>query len=125
MSIWTKLLDRRKHQRFQAPTSAFAGVGPDFTKVGRPRDISMGGIAFRYVGKKEPSTGSYLDPFMTDSNFYLGRLPINAIFDSELVNKAPSSSASMRRCAVKFGKMTRSQKSRLAYFIQNHTVGEA
>jgi hypothetical protein len=125
MSIWTKLVERRKHKRFQAPTCAFAGVGPDFTKVGRPRDISMGGVAFSYVGREEPSTGSYLDLFMTDSDFYLGHLPINAIFDCELVNKAPSSSAGMRRCAVKFGKMTRSQKSRLAYFIHNHTVGEA
>lgn len=125
MSIWKKLVERRRHQRFQVPTCAFAGVGPDFTKVGRPRDISMGGVAFSYVGSEEPSTGSYLDLFLSDSDFYLGHLPIKAIFDYELVNKASLSSATMRRCAVKFGKLTRSQKSRLAYFIQNHTVGEA
>ncbi|UCD86827.1 MAG: hypothetical protein JSV01_03375, partial [Desulfobacterales bacterium] len=69
--------------------------------------------------------GSYLDLFLTDSDFYLDHLLINAIFDCELVNKAPFCSATMRRCAVKFGKLTRFQKSRLAYFIQNHTVGEA
>lgn len=125
MSYWKKLVEQRKHKRFQVPTGAFVGIGPDFTKVGRPRDISMGGLAFSYVGSEEPSNGSYLDLFLTDSNLYLGHLPINPISDCELVNKTPFSSITMRRCAVKFRKLNRSQKSRLEHFIQNHTVGEA
>lgn len=124
MSYWKKLVERRKHKRFQVPTGAFVGIGPDFTKVGRPGDISMGGLAFSYVGSEEPSNGSYLDLFSTDSYFYLCYLPINTISDCELVNKAPFNSKTMRRCTVKFGKLTHSQKFQLAHFIQNHTATE-
>ncbi len=125
MTSRNELVERRKHRRYQVPTDAFVGIGPDFIKVGRGRDISMGGLAFSYVGSEEPSNGSYLDVFLTDSNLYLGHLPINPISDCELVNKTPFSSITMRRCAVKFRKLNRSQKSRLEHFIQNHAVGEA
>lgn len=50
MSGNNKLVEHRKHRRFQAPKGVFVGVGPDFVKVGRLRDLSMGGLAFRYVG---------------------------------------------------------------------------
>jgi hypothetical protein len=47
------------------------------------------------------------------------------MWDSKIVNKNPSSSVTMRLQGVKFKKLTRSQKSQLEYFIQNHTTGEA
>jgi hypothetical protein len=48
-------VERRKHQRFQVPSSAFAGIGSYFGKVGRILDLSMGGLAFRYIGLEEPN----------------------------------------------------------------------
>ena len=117
-------VERRKHRRYHVPTDAFVGIGPDFIKVGRARDISMGGVAFSYVGSEGPSNGSYLDLFSTDSYFYLCYLPINTISDCELVNKAPFSSKTMRRCTVKFGKLRHSQKFQLAHFIEKHTTTE-
>jgi c-di-GMP-binding flagellar brake protein YcgR len=119
--------NQRKHKRFQAPTGAFVGIGPENTKVGRVTDLSIGGLAFSYVGTEEPSPskGSYLDLFFTDKDSYLGRLPFKTISDYELVEKAPSSSETLRRCGVKFKKLTRHQKAQIERFVQNYTTGEA
>jgi hypothetical protein len=120
-----KLVERRKHKRFQVSTGAFVGLGPYNTKVGPLRDLSMGGLCFCYVGREEPKSESYLDLFCSDQNFYLGHVPFKTVLDCETVEKAPSSSETMRRCAVRFGKLTPPQKAQLQYFIQNHAIGEA
>ncbi len=120
-----KTLERRKHERFQVPRGAFVGVGPYFMKVGPITDMSIDGLAFRYIGSEEPSNRSHkLDIFLTDGDFYLGKIPFETISDSQIVNKAPSSSITMRRSGVQFRKLTHYQISHLESFIQNHTVGE-
>jgi hypothetical protein len=120
-----KKKEQRKHKRFQGPKGLFVGVGPENTKVGRVSDLSVGGLAFCYVGIEEPSGGSYLDLFFTDKDFYLGRLRFKTVSDCELIEKEPSCSETLRRCGVKFRKPTRHQKAELERFIQNHAIAEA
>ena len=117
--------ERRKHKRFQVPEGAFVGLGPYFGKVGPIIDVSMSGLAFRYIGSAESNGGSYLDMFLADKDFFLREVRFTPMWDSKIVNKNPSSSVTMRLQGVKFKKLTRSQKSQLEYFIQNHTTGEA
>jgi c-di-GMP-binding flagellar brake protein YcgR len=119
-----KLVERRKYKRFQVPKGAFVGVGPYNAKVGPLRDLSMGGLAFCYVGREEPESESYLDLFCTDNNFFLGHLPFKTVLDCETVEKIPSRGETMRRCGVRFGKLTPAQKAQIEYFIQNHATGE-
>ena len=120
-----KKKDKRRHKRFQSPKGLFVGIGPDNTTVGRVSDLSIGGLAFCYVGIEEPSSGSYLDLFFTDEDFYLGRLQFKTVSDCELVEKEPSSSETLRRCGVKFRRQTRHQKAAIKRFIQDYTMGEA
>ena len=120
-----KRKEHRKHKRFQVPKGAFAGVGPYFNKVGRLRDISTGGLAFRHVGTGDMPDKSYVDIFMTESDFYLSRLPIKIISDVEILDEIPTVSTTTRRCCAKFRKLTAYQSGRLKYFIENHTIGEA
>ncbi len=117
--------ERRKHKRFQLPQGVFVGIGPHFTKLGRLRDLNMGGLAFRYIGRGDSTNGSYVDIFMDEGHFFLGNVPIKVISDVEVVEKASFSSAALRRCAVKFKKLTRQQKAKLKEFIENHSVGKA
>ena len=117
--------EQRKHKRFQAPKGLLVGIGPEFNKVGPLIDLSMTGLAFHYVGtKEEPPKGSYVDIFMTDGDFYLGNLPIKLITDVEVVDTDPYPPSSLRRCGVRFEKITPQQKAKLKDFIENHTVGE-
>ena len=117
--------ERRKHKRFQVPKSTFAGLGPYFGKVGPIIDLSMSGLAFRYVGSAESNGESYLDMFLADKDFSLREVRFKPIWDSKMVNETPLSSVTMRLQGVQFKKLTRYQRSQLEYFIQNHTTGEA
>jgi hypothetical protein len=117
--------DHRKHKRFQVPPGVFVGFGPHVNKVGQMIDLSLGGLAFRYIGSKESQNGSHLDIFMADNDFYLGSIPFKTVSDFEIVQTTPSSSMTMRRSGVRFGKLTSKQRSELEYFLQHHTLGEA
>ncbi len=126
MSKKGKMVERRKHKRYQVPRDAFVGVGPYFMKVGPITDMSADGLAFRYIGDEEPSDRSHrLDMFLTGGDFYLGKLRFETISDAEIVDKAPSTSITMRRSGVQFKKLTHYQISQLEHFIDNHTLGEA
>ena len=117
-------VERRKHQRFQAPKGVFIGVGPQDVEVGRLRNISMDGLAFRYLGVEEPISGSYVDMFMTKGDFYLGKLPIKIISDVRVLKTTSSDTITLRECWVKFEKLTPQQEAKLKEFIETHTVGE-
>ena len=118
-------VERRQHKRFQAPKGVFIGVGPHDVDVGRLRNISMDGLAFRYLGIQEELSGSYVDIFMTNGDFYLGKLPIKIISDVRVVSTTSSDAITLRECWVKFKDLTPQQKEKLKEFIENHTVGEA
>ena len=48
----------RKYQRFKAQDGAFALLWPYFSKRGQIIDISLGGLAFRYIASEEESNAS-------------------------------------------------------------------
>jgi hypothetical protein len=117
--------EHRKHKRFQVPGGVFVGFGPRANKVGQIVDVSMGGLAYRYVGCEESSDGSHLDIFVTDNDFYLGAVPFKTVCDLQVAGRAASSPMTMRRCGVRFGKLTGKQNAQLEYFIRQYTLGEA
>ena len=119
-----KRVERRKHQRFQLPSSAFVGLGPYFGTVGRIVDISMGGLAFRHLGQEEPNGSTYIDIFMNDLDFYLRNLSYKTISDFPMVTDGRTT-VTLRRRSVKFSKMTPQQKAALKDFIERYAVGEA
>ncbi|UCD86681.1 MAG: PilZ domain-containing protein [Desulfobacterales bacterium] len=109
------LVERRKHKRIQVRTGAFVGVGPHFNQVGPLIDISMGGLAFRYMAREKQPDGLSLDIFLTDRDFYLDYVPFTAVSDF----KTPDTTT--RRCSVQFGNLTQSQISCLEHFIAAYT----
>jgi hypothetical protein len=113
-----------KEKRFQAPKGVFVGVGPTFDKVGRLRDVGMDGLAFRYFGNGEALAGAYVDVFMTEGDFYLGKIPIKIISDIDIVEKAAPDAKTLRECHVKFEKLKPPQKAKLQAFIEKHAMGE-
>ncbi len=119
-----EIVEQRQHKRFQVPKGTFVGLGPHDTKVGQIIDVGMGGLAFRYVGREEPSNGE-LDIFLNERDFYLGRVPFRTVTDFEITSRRDSGATAMRRSGVQFRKMKPNQISQLEYFIQNHTLGEA
>jgi hypothetical protein len=125
MSSNEKAVEYEKGKRFQAPKGVFVGIGPDFDKVGRLRDMGMDGLAFRYFGNGEALKGSYVDVFMTEGDFYLGKIPIKVMSEVDVVKKTSPDSKTLRQCYVRFEKLTPQHKAKLKEFIEKYAVGEA
>ena len=121
-----KIVERRKHKRFQVHDGTLAVLTSHFYNWGPIIDISRGGLAFRYSGNKLPLNVSCdLGISLANIGFYLGKLPFRAISDFEIANEFAYSLTTIRRCDVEFGELTLHQISVLEYFIRNHTIGEA
>ncbi|UCD86725.1 MAG: hypothetical protein JSV01_02805 [Desulfobacterales bacterium] len=119
-----KKKEQRKHKRFQVPKGAFVAVAPDYDKIGPLADLTMEGLAFCYIGEGEPPDKSHLDIFLTEGDFFLGKVPFRTISGVDLVDKVPSSPVTMKQCRVKFRKLTPDQKMKLNDFIDSHTEDE-
>ena len=120
------IVERRKYKRFRVQDGAFVMFGPDSAKVGQIIDMSMGGLAFRYISSKEQSNRLFeLDIFLTDRSFYLEKVPVKTISNLKIANESPSVSTTTRRHGVQFENLTDNQISELRYFLWNHTIGEA
>ena len=124
----TAFVERREHKRFPLQGDGVAllrSASSHATIVGEIIDISVDGVAFRYISGEEPSNGSSeLSLVSADHSFYLGNLPIKMVSDLEMA-KIPFGAVSTRRRGVKFGDLRQSQRFALQHFIRNYTVGEA
>jgi hypothetical protein len=120
--------EKRKFRRFLAQDMAFAVFRPHFTKLGKIKDISRGGMAFEYVtfeGPKEDA--AEIDIFVSGVRFHLPKMPVQTIYDSSVVNDHYTFSpfVERRRCGVRFGDLTEEQVAQLKYFLETHTTGLA
>lgn len=119
-----EIVERRKNERFRAKNGAFVALRPHYTKLGQISDIGINGLSFHYMAREErPNESSdILDIVVTKGDFYLGKVPFETVSDFE-ITKVPISSITIKRCSVRFGELSKDQKSRLEDFIQNHTTG--
>jgi hypothetical protein len=120
----TGFADRRTHQRFEAQDETI--VSPQLTVSGQIVNISLGGLAFRYVasrGRSEES--SRLSISLTDSTFNLGMMPFKVVWDVAMPESLFCGAISLRYCGVEFGDLADYQKLGLRFFIHNYTATAA
>jgi hypothetical protein len=119
-------IERRKHKRFKVQYGAFAIFQSNVKKLGQIIDISRGGLAFRYIANGERFKGSdELDVLLADNSFHLEKIPFRTISDFVITSEISVNFITTRRCGVRFGELGQDQVSRIEFFINNHTFGEA
>ena len=122
----TELIDRRIHKRYAMQPSAFVSIRPGGTNLGQIMDLSIGGLAFRYMSKERPSGAFFqIDLFSAENGFYLEEVPFRTIWDVETDGQLPFSALSMRRRGGEFGELTDHQRTQLAYFMEHYSEAEA
>lgn len=116
-------MERRKFTRFKVQNNAYAALRGNYTKVGKIYDISLNGLAFRYLSEKVFSeTFNRVDIFLSDNGFHLSGLPCKVVCDEkEGVYISPM--ITPYRCALKFEGLNEEQKNKLEFFLNNHTTG--
>jgi len=123
MASKNESVERRGHKRFQVQNRSYAALGPNDTMLGQIIDVSMGGLAFRYVPREGQADGSSLDIFSTDGGFFLAYVPFETVADFEIPDRKPPYCAAMRRRHVQFGDLTHDQASQLEFLVQNYGTG--
>ena len=123
--------ERRKYVRFIALPNTYAALGSSFTKIGKIRDISMGGLAFEYFSGTEDSIrrDSTVTIFMTVNNFYLANLPCRMMSDHPKHNSNETYSLNpsylVKRCSLQFMAISEDQRQQLEYYLNKYTHGIA
>lgn len=96
-----RTVERRKSKRYKAADGAYAAISPKSHKLGQIIDISMGGLAFKYIDTNngdikndniENKNDSEESIFLSSMGFYVGDIPFKTISDEE-VTSAPSLSS--------------------------------
>ena len=116
-------MERRKFTRFRAQDDAYAALRGNYSKVGKIRDISLNGLAFRYFAEKVcDETFNHVDIFLSSNGFHLSKVPCTVICDEkECVYNLPS--IVQYRCGLKFELFNEEQENQLEFFINNYTTG--
>ncbi|QTA88465.1 PilZ domain-containing protein [Desulfonema magnum] len=125
--------ERRKTTRFLVRENAFATLGRRLPKIGRIRDISMGGLAFEYLtdyATDENENGNAKEEFLqagiflAGTGFQMSDIPCTVVYDigdSILGN----SFIIRKRCGIQFGDITERHRANLGLFIADYTTGLA
>ena len=118
--------ERRKYERLEVQTGAFAALSPQFDIIGQIVNVSEGGLAFRYVASLPRSSDAVrLTVLLTDGSFCLEKLNFRTVWDISRPEEFAFGLITYRHCGVEWGKIDSWKKADLAYFMKWHTIGEA
>jgi hypothetical protein len=118
--------ERRKFTRFLVPENVYAALGPSFSKVGRIKNISVGGLAIEYLTDGDSAIGSsHVDIFIRGEEFYLSKLPCKIVYDVPIEPTAgpQASGLTQKRCGVQFYRFPNGPTKRLEGFLKVGTIG--
>lgn len=119
-------IEKRKYERASPQGNAFAALGRQYTRVGRIKDICLGGLAFDYISmvSSDPDF-SQVDIFLIGDVFHLYNIPCEVVYDIphpvlskniESIKLSPTN-----RCGIKFRTLPEDDMAQLKHFMASHT----
>ena len=121
--------ERRKLVRFRVHSPIYASLGENFDRVGKVKDISMRGIAFEYTSSDHDSMTetTQVDILSLDEDIHLSRVPCAVAYEYDLRKHDTLRQLGRflvtRRCGVKFGDFTETQRAQFERLIARQTSG--
>ena len=118
-------MEKRKFLRFRTQDNAYAVLCGDANKIGKICDISINGLAFRYMAKEMSNkTHTLLDVFLYNDGFHIYNIPCTVVYDVKEPN-SNSYSISQFRCGLKLEQVKDEHQKEIENFINNYTSGRA
>ena len=116
--------ERRQHERYRVQKNALALLRNKSIYPGHITEISLGGMVFQYHSRNgktpEASKIDIISANYTEA-VLIRHLGIKTISDLAVSEKKAGESTQLRKQAVRFGKLSRSQRSQLEYFIRAYS----
>ncbi len=120
-----KMVERRKHKRFRVQEGVYALLKNNSSKLGQIKNISRGGLAFRYIVDGEQIHEAFkVDIFISNIGYCLKDVPSKKISDLHLDNRLPFSTFSIRQARIQFNELNHSQLSQLDNLMRDYSTGE-
>jgi hypothetical protein len=121
-------IERRKYARYLPQENAFAALGRNYTRVGKIKDIALGGLAFEYiVGEAAKEDVLKADIFLVGNVFHLHDIPCKIIYDFEVhvphVNSSYVKILTTKRCGLKFNELNKDEYVQLKLFLESYSTG--
>ena len=120
------VVERRQFARYLPQKNAFAALGREYTRVGKIKNISLGGLAFEYiVGDALKEDVTELDIFLVGNVFHLHNIPCRIVYDFDVhvphVNNSYVNILTTKRCGLQFKPHTDEMITQLRLFIEAYT----
>ncbi len=123
----TKKKERRKHKRYPTKKGSYATISPNSHVLGQIVDISMGGLAFKYIDTKPDKKNRSSNKetlFLSSMDNYVGDINFETIDDYEAPDfETPDVSfdtMTIRIRHIKFLDLKLKQLFDLDYYIENN-----
>jgi hypothetical protein len=119
--------DKREFERLSPRGNAYAAFGRQYTKVGRIKDISLGGLAFEYISEMNADPdSSQIDIFLAGDVFHIYNIPCQIIYDIpnpfHPQNVGSIKVSPTKRCGIQFGTLIEDDVVQLKIFLESHTA---
>ena len=118
-------MERRRFTRFKVQDDAYAALRGNHSKVGKIKDISLNGLAFRYFAEKVCSINfKHVDIFLSSNGFHVSDVPCTVVCDEKESALNYSSVITTYRCGLKFEGLNEEHQEKLEFFLNNCTTGQ-
>jgi hypothetical protein len=121
--------ERRKHPRFFAEDNTLVALKNGFNRIGKVRDIGLGGLSFEHIYKETFNQECLQQLTLWINDFRLTKIPCRIVYDISL--QIPSEYDSLtiqlipRRCGIEFESLTDHQIAQLDFFLKTYTHKES
>jgi hypothetical protein len=121
------IIDKREFERFSPRGNAYACYGLQYTRVGRIKDICLGGLAFEYIPEMDPCRDlSQIDIYLMGDVFNMFGIPCEVVYDIPNLfhpeNVESIKALPTKRCGIRFGALPEDDVIQLKLFLKYHTI---
>jgi len=119
------MIERRIAKRFRAVDGALAALSPESGQVGQIQNISLNGVAFRYIADGSPEADldvpGHLQIMFAGKGIWLDGVPVKHIADVDIAADPSFSGIPLRQTSLQFVALTDDQKTRLEDYMRRFT----
>jgi hypothetical protein len=122
--------EQRKDIRFLVEDDIIVAFRNGFTKIGKLKDISMGGLSFEHIYDGDLIRGSLRGHvFLWINEFDMSKVPCKVVYDIPV--RIPNEYYAFtihfitRRCGLQFEALSEGQKAQLDFLLKTYTNGTA
>jgi hypothetical protein len=116
------MLDCRRFVRYQVPDAEFQTIRLNSSTVGWLKDISHHGLSYEYIAVEKQQVDQEDIGLFSDKNrcTFLPGLSCKVVYDNKKVEESETYSVyNFRRRGLKYKSLTKGQRDRLVYLLNN------